>query len=729
MMHHSRLRRAARSLRSGLTTNRTPIALAALATLRAAGAATATLLAAQVGAQTAAETASVRDTIVVTATRSEQSSFDLPLSIDAFGRDTIQDSQPQVNLSEVLNRAPGVVANTRQNYAQDLQISIRGFGARSTFGIRGVRLYSDGIPLTMPDGQGQAANVDLSSAERIEVMRGPFSALYGNSSGGVVSVFTEDGPKDFGATASLWSGTYDSQRLGVKLGGEAGKTNYVLDMARFETDGYRDHSTTTRDTFNGKAKWDLGDRSQLSVIANYLNQPGTEDPLGLTAAQVAANPRQAGTGAIAQNTRKDIDNAQVGVVFDHSLSDEGSLRMLGYYGERDVRQYLALTLPGRGVVDLVRDFNGADFRWTRHLATSGRPFTVTAGLSYDVMNETRKGFTNNAGTLGALGRNEDNQVSDLDPYAQIQWDLAHRWSLNAGVRRTEVEFTTNDHFIVAGNGDDSGSQTYSKTTPVVGVLLKVSPNLNVYANAGRGFETPTFAELAYRSVSGATTGFNFALQPAESDNTELGVKAVLGEKTRLDAAVFRTHTDNEIVVLVNQGGRSVFQNVDRTLREGLEISLDSSFGSGFTGTLAYTALTAEFSNTFLTCGTATVCPAPNLTVPAGNKIPGVPANSAYGELAWSNGKPSGFSTALEARWSGKVFTTDLNDEFAKSYTLVNWRAGLEQRRSGWSFKEFIRVENLFDEEYSGSVIVNATNAQYYEPAPGRWLVLGFSALR
>jgi iron complex outermembrane receptor protein len=444
---------------------------------------------------------------------------------------------------------------------------------------------------------------------------------------------------------------------------------------------------------------------------------------------MAANPRQAGTGAIAQDTRKDIANAQLGVVFDQQLSDKDSIRLLGYYGEREVRQYLALALPGRGVVDLVRDFSGGDFRWTRHAMAASRPFTVTAGFNYDVMNEVRKGFTNTAGVLGAIGRNENNQVSNLDPYAQIEWDVAHRWVVNAGVRRTDVEFTTEDQFINTTNGDDSGSQTYSKTTPVVGVVLKVSPDVNVYANAGRGFETPTFAELAYRSVSGTSTGFNFGLQPAESDNSELGVKALLGERTRLDAALFRTHTDNEIVVLVNQGGRSVYQNVDRTLREGIELSLDSRFGAGFTGTLTYTSLTAEFSNSFLTCGTATTCAAPNLFVPAGNKIPGVPEQFAYAELAWSSTGPSGFSTALEAHWSDKVFTTDLNDEFAKSYSVVNWRASLEQRSSGWRFREFLRVDNLLDEEYSGSVIVNATNAQYYEPAPGRALVIGFTALR
>ena len=641
---------------------------------------------------------------------------------------TIQEGQQQVNLSETVGRAPGVVANTRQNYAQDLQISIRGFGARSTFGIRGVRLYTDGVPLTMPDGSGQAANVDLSSAQRIEVMRGPFSALYGNSSGGVISVFTEDGPKDFGVSTSLWTGSNGTNRLGVQAGGEAGKVNYVFHVARFDTDGFREHSATTRDTFNGKIRFDVGDRSHLTFTTNYLTQPDTQDPLGLTLAQLNANREQAGNAAIAQNTRKDIRNSQIGVVFDHQLSDRDSLRLLAYNGTRDVTQWLALTFAGRGVVDLGRDFSGQDFRWTHHSPSGARPFTFSLGLNYDVMYEARKGFTNAAGVTGALGRNEDNKVSNLDPYAQMQWNFADRWSLHAGVRRSEVEFTTEDHFITSTNGNDSGSQKYSRTLPVVGIVATVSPRLNVYANIGRGFETPTFAELAYRSVSATSTGFNFGLKPSETSNAEVGMKAVINDKTRVTAALFRTSTQNEIVTLVNQGGRSVFQNVDHTVREGFELSYDARFTQNLSAVLSYTSLHAEFARTFLTCGTSTTCTVANLSVPKGNNIPGVPREFVFGELTWASHKPSGFSTALEMHKTDKIFTTDLNDAAAPAYTLFNWRASLgQQKNGGWSFKEFVRVENVFDRKYVGSVIVNASNGQYYEPAPERSFVIGFTA--
>jgi iron complex outermembrane recepter protein len=667
--------------------------------------------------------------IVVTPTRIEQSSFDLPVSIDAFNKEQIQQGQSQVNLSETLMRAPGIVANTRQNYAQDLQISIRGFGARSTFGIRGIRLYADGIPLTMPDGQGQAANIDLSSARQIEVMRGPFSALYGNSSGGVISVFTEDGPQDFTMTGSAWAGSFGSSRVGLKAGGQQGLVNYIFDVSRFDTDGFRDHSAATRDTANGKVRLNISEDTSVTVIANYLNQPDTQDPLGLTRTQLQQNREQAGstatTSAIAQNTRKAIENSQAGAVLEHKVSSEDSFRILGYAGKRTVLQFLAIVPPGSGVVDLNRDFEGVDMRWTRQTEVAGRPFTVTGGLNYDVLNEVRKGFRNVNGDIGALTRNEDDKVFDFDQYVQAQWDVTDRWSVSGGVRHSTVQFSSEDHFITPTNGDDSGSIQFSDTTPVAGVVFKLTPVLNLYANVGKGFETPTFAELAYKSVAATSTGLNFGLKPAESTNYEIGAKTYIGTSTRLNAAIFKTDTKNEIVVLLNNGGRSVFQNVDRSRREGFELAVDSKFGNGFTGLLSYTYLNAKFENSFLTCGTSTTCTVPNINVPNGNKIPGVPANSVYGELGWSY-NPFGFATALEAHWVDKVFTNDLNSESADAYTLVNLRAGFEQKAGSWKIYEFARVDNILDKQYVGSVIVNASNGQYYEPAPGRSYTAGGS---
>jgi len=279
--------------------------------------------------------------VVVTATRIEASSFDLPVSIDAVEQDQIQHQQARVNLSESLVRVPGIVVQNRQNYAQDLQISSRGFGARATFGVRGVRLVADGIPVTMPDGQGQTATFDLDTAKRIEVLRGPFSAIYGNASGGVIQIFTADGPQFPTLKASALAGSYGTRKLGIQFGGQAGLLNYIGSLSRFDTDGYRDHSATRRDQLNGKFRLALDADSSLSLVVTALDQPETQDPLGLTREQVELDPRQAGTGALAFNTRKSILHSQGGLIYERRLSSEDSLHLVGYLGQRHrPRQWL-----------------------------------------------------------------------------------------------------------------------------------------------------------------------------------------------------------------------------------------------------------------------------------------------------------------------------------------------------------------------------------------------------
>src|SRR5258707_4372702 len=258
--------------------------------------------------------------IVVTATRVAESSADLPVSIDRVDRRAIADGQLQVNLSESLITVPGVSVQSRQNYAQDLQLSVRGFGARSSFGLRGIRLYSDGIPGTMPDGQGQFSQFDLGSADHIEVLRGPFSALYGNSSGGVIAIFTEDAKPGYLLDGKAEYGTFNTQRYALKTEGDDRVVNYVVDAAHFQTDGYRFHSDAERDNFNSKLRIATGEASTLTFVANVVETPSVQDPLGLTRAQLAADPRQAGTGAVRFNTRKSLEQEQLGAVYDGKLS-------------------------------------------------------------------------------------------------------------------------------------------------------------------------------------------------------------------------------------------------------------------------------------------------------------------------------------------------------------------------------------------------------------------------
>jgi iron complex outermembrane receptor protein len=683
--------------------------------------------------------------VVVTGTRSEQRSFDLPMSIDLVDKARISEAQMGVNASEALQVVPGVVANNRNNYAQDLQISIRGFGSRSTFGVRGLRLYADGIPLTMPDGQGQAANIDLGTARSIEVLRGPFSSLYGNSSGGVISVFTENGPDGLVITPSFGAGSFDTTKSGIKAGGTSGSVNYMLNATRFDSNGYRDYSAVTRDTVNAKLLITPDELTRITVVANYLMQPDTQDPLGLTRAQYELDPRQVGTVTTVTGTqtardfgvRKSIDNTQMGVVYERQVGQD-LFRALVYAGDRQVQQYLGLTIgaqepasSGGGVVDLDRQFRGLDVRYTHRNQLASVPFTLTFGLNADEQYERRKGWNNFIGTTvgvqGALRRDEGNRVYNLDQYIQGEFSVTEKLLVSAGLRNSQVNFKSSDYFIATGNPDDSGALKFSALTPVAGLLYRLSPLLHAYASFGKGFETPTFAELAYRTTTAAGAGINTDLKPNRTENFEMGVKALVLEDTRLNAALFQSRGDNEITVLSNTGGRSVFQNAGPTTRRGVELMLDSRFGGGFYGLAAATYLEATFDKDFTTCA-QTQCPGtnPRVPVPAGNKIPGVPAFTAYGELGWRN-PARGLALAMEARAASKVYVNDRNSEFASSYELLALRASWSQEVGRVRFTEFVRVDNVFDRRFVGSVIVNESSNRFYESGAGRSVFAGVSA--
>jgi iron complex outermembrane recepter protein len=670
------------------------------------------LLATGAGAQTL-------EPVVVTATRLPKPGFDVPAAIDSVDARVIREDNAQVNLSETLNRIPGIVVQNRQNYAQDLQISSRGFGARSTFGVRGVRLIEDGIPATMPDGQGQAASFDLGSAERIEVLRGPFASLYGNSSGGVVQIFTMDGPPQPTIDAMTLFGSYGMRRNSVRFGGQQGDINYIGNVAHFETNGYRDHSGALRDSANVKLKTNVGPGT-LTFIANALGQPDTQDPLGLTRAQFLADPRQVDPSAITFNTRKTIRQNQGGLVYEVDVTPRDKFHSHVYVGTRDVTQFLGQSgdtpLGAGGVVDLERTFGGAGLRWSRIVIDGERPLTASVGAEYDRLNEHRRGYVNNLGSQGALRRDEEDIVYNADVFAQAEWNFAPLWSLSGGARHSTVRYDSSDYYVVGPNPDDSGKVSFSRTTPVAGILFKPDDRLHLYANAGGGFETPTFAELAYRP--GGVTGINFALQPAKSRHYELGLKSRLAG-LRFDAAVFRIETRDEIVTNTSSGGRTDFKNASRTTRDGLELSAEGRFGGGFEASAAYTLLNARFTESFLS-GT------PAVLVPSGNKLPGVARSVFYAEGVWRHA-PLGFHAAVEMRYSDKIYVNEANVDTAPSYTVVNLRAGFEQRTGGWRLREYVRADNVGDRHYAGSVIVAEARGRYFEPAPGRNYVGGIEA--
>ncbi|MBI3545882.1 MAG: TonB-dependent receptor [Gammaproteobacteria bacterium] len=670
--------------------------------------------------------------IVITPSRSEQSSFDLPVSIDRIDQSTIQNNAAKVNLSEPLIRVPGVVAQNRQNYAQDLQISVRGFGARSSFGVRGVRLYADGIPATMPDGQGQTSHFDLGSADRIEVLRGPFPALYGNSSGGVIALFTEDAQPGFTLAPFAQLGSYGTSNLGLKAAGEQAAINYVANVSRFDTDGYRAHSAATRDTANAKLRMPLDTDAAVTLIANAVSMKNIQDPLGLARAQFEADPRSVQPNAIAFNTRKSVSQQQLGLKYDKKLNSDDSVYAMLYAGDRSTVQYQAIPVSAQtaptssgGVIDLSRQYSGADIRWAHRANINSGTLQWTTGINYDNLNEDRRGYENFVGTTlgvqGNLRRNENNNVHNFDQYLQAQWEPNARWLLLAGVRRSHVSVRSQDHYIVTGNGDDSGGIRYHRWSPVLGVTFKSSDSVHFYASYGEGFETPTLNELSYRAGAAAASGFNFGLKPSHSENYETGVKTLINENWRANLAVFHIDTKQEITVLSNSGGRSVFQNAGKTRRDGAELALAGAWTNGVGALISYSWLRALYAESF--CSGA--CAA-TTQVPVGNRIPGVPSQTFYGELSWRE-RALGFISTLEGKYASKIYVDDVNSDAAPAYFVMNLRAGFEQISRSWRWQEFLRVDNLGDRRYAGSVIVNEGNLRFFESAPGRNYLAGISA--
>ncbi|MGM9427737.1 TonB-dependent receptor family protein [Hydrogenophaga sp. MI9] len=680
--------------------------------LRRLNAALLMALAGTAGAQTLQE-------VVVSASRQEQKSFDAPASVQAVGQEAIEAAGPRVNLSEVMNRVPGITVLNRQNYAQDLQLSIRGSGSRSPFGIRGTRLIVDGIPATMPDGQGQASTISLPSAQRIEVLRGPLAQLYGNSAGGVVQVFTADGPEKPEVRFSVDAGSDRLRRYGLQAAGQSGSLNYVIDHSDFSTDGWRVNSAAKRQHTNAKLRWAANEQTKFTLVANAFDQPESGDPLGLTREQFQANPRQAVANSTLYKAGKDVSQNQLGLVAEHKLDAQSELSARVYAGQRDLDNRLSLPLASQtsatsagGAVQLDRHYEGTGLRYARRIPAGEGQVNLSAGVDVERMGEHRLGFINNLGVLGALKRDEDGKVSSTGVYTQADWAINEGWSAVAGLRANRVKFEVDDHFIRAGNPDDSGRVSFSATNPVIGVTRHLGDDTNLYANIGRGFETPTLTEIAYTANG---SGPNLGLKSARSTHTEVGVKTKLSENQRLDVALFHIGTRDEIVVASSSGGRTVYTNAGKTRRTGIELAHSAQWTPEWRSHIALSTLNARFAETFSSGGTR---------VASGNRIPGVMDRSLFGEIAWQPRALPGFTAALEAVHRGSMVVDDVNSDRTAAATLFNLRLGWEQKIGAWKLREYLRVDNLADKAYIGSVIANETNKRFFEPAPGRQWGLG-----
>jgi iron complex outermembrane recepter protein len=666
--------------------------------------------------------------VVITGSVVQRTADEAPYAITVVDRDALRLGGPMVNLSEALVRVPGLVVNNRSNFAQDLQISARGYGARAGFGVRGIRLLVDGVPANGPDGQGQVSHFDIAGAQRVEVLRGPFSALYGNSSGGVIALFSAP------ATRRAWQADLDAGSFGL-VQGRVGLTlpmagGFDLQARLSQTDyqGFRPHSEARKRQAHVRVGW-RGTNDTVTVLVNGLDQPA-QDPLGLTRAQLDLGPDETAPQALDFNTRKSTRQSQPGASWVHRF-DDGALRdsrVAAYVGRRFVIQWLAIPAGaqgnprhGGGVVDLDRSYRGVDAR----LRWSWSTFDLVAGAAWDRQGDDRQGFENFLGTgasqvfgvTGRLRRDEASRADSRDLYAQGEWALSPTVSASGGVRTGRLEQSARDRYL--SNGDDSGGQSSRYTTPVLGLRWQVARGLQLYASAARGFESPTLGELAYR-IDG-TGGFNTGLRPQRSRQFDLGGKW-RRQAWSIDATVFQARTSDEIAVAVNSGGRSAFQNIGPTLRRGVEIAVAWRPSGPWHVQMALGSLDASYRSDFLACD-GTPCTAPTAPVPAGNQIAGAPRASAWTEVGYAGGAWGDW--ALELRGVSRVPVNDRNSDFAPGFALASLRWSKPYVFNGGLRLEWLlRLDNLANRAYSGSVIVNEGNGRFFEPGAPRSLLVG-----
>lgn len=638
------------------------------------------------------------DEIVVVATRMQSAVRDVPRSISVVEQERIQNATQQLALDEALSVVPGLYMQNRYNFSQDLRISLRGFGGRSGFGIRGIRVYVDGIPETLPDGQAQVDSIDLGSTKSIEVLRGPASSLYGNASGGVISVETELGEMRPFIEAGLAGGELGFERYNIKTGGSSQSIDYLFNVSRQEIDGYRDHSFSRGTLINGRLGFNLTGDDRLTIAVNHTDQPESEDAGGINLAELAADIRAARDLNVLFNAGEALSQQRVGLVYERDRP-HGELLLRNYYVWRDFSNELPFV--DGGAVDLQRFFFGVGAQYTpRSMLPDGLELTV--GVDLDRQDDDRLRFDNNQGVRGDMTFDQQERVDSTGLYVQGRYELSDDLSMSAGLRYDEVTFDIGDNFLT--DGDDSGEIDFEEISPSIGLNFAFGEHI-LFGSFSRSFETPTTTELANPDSGG---GFNQSLDAQVADNYEVGIK---GERNGAyyELAVFHIDLTDELVPfeLPTMPGRTFYSNAGKSERNGVETALSWQHERGFGADLSYTYSDFTFEDFVDESGNDI----------AGATLPGLPKHFGYAGVSYAGA--NGLLARLESVYSGKLYADNANATEVDSYIVTNFRASREFESGNWLVRPYIGVNNIFNERYFSNIRINAFGGRFFEPAPDR----------
>lgn len=652
----------------------------------------------------ASETLQVLPSYTITATRIEQADLSVPFSVSQIDTDQLQTGSQQLSLDEPLRTVPGVFVLNPYNFAQDSRIAIRGFGARANFGIRGIRLIVDGIPATTPDGQGSVDSLDLGSAESMEIIRGPSSALYGAASGGVILIETESGTTTPFMETRWTAGDYGFLQSQFKAGGQLDNFNYLLSATSLDFDGYRDHNETENRRINAKFRYDLSASSSLTAIINQIDLPLQNDPGGLTLDEAKADPDQARQRNIDFDGGESVQQQQFGFVYKKTLNDFHAFEFKTYYTHRDFAN--KLPFEDGGQVAFERDFfgGGALYRFT------GDRLQVAAGFDYDLQDDARENYDNLDGNRGPLSLEQDEQIESLGFFATASYALLETLTLSAALRQDYLEFEVDDAFTT--DGDDSGQRSFDETSPTLGLIWEASPGLALFANAATSFETPTTTELA--NPDGG--GFNPNLDSQTATSFELGIKGigVFKERAmRYELTAFQIDIEDALVPFEfeDSPGRDFYQNAGQGQRTGIEAALQIELLTNLTANFSYTWSDFEYDHFDSPGGDF-----------SGNRLPGIPEH--FGNIQINYKHEDGFFVRWNTRVTGSFYADDANADTIDAYTVSDLRLGIEKIIGAWTLAPFIGINNVFDQDYYANIRINAFGGRYYEPAPGRNLYGG-----
>lgn len=659
----------------------------------------------------------ILEEIVVTATRVERPLSQVPLAVSSIGKEEIQLGRQELGLDESLARVPGVFMQNRYNFTQDLRISIRGFGSRASFGIRGIKVFADGIPVTLADGQSGTDDLDIGSAERIEVVRGPTASLYGTASGGVINVITEDGPTDPFVEGKVTAGAYEHRKYQFKTGGQINRLNYLVNVSHLTMDGYRDHSGVQHSLVNSKFRYDIDDTSDVTLVANAVNSPWADDAGGITLADVAVDRRQAQPRNVSSDSGEEFNQQRVGVIYDKSFNENHEISLRGYHLWKDFLTFIPIGshipfVADDGVVQFDRKFYGGGGKYTWTGEVMGRPNRLTMGFDIDIQRDDRQRFINNAGVQGALVFDQMEKADSYGFYFRNEFDVTDTVELSLGGRYDDIDLSVDDRYLV--NGDQSGALNFSEFSPAVGLVWSFTPTMNVYANYASSFETPTFTELGTpaQELNVNLGGFN-NVNPQQARSFEIGMKGTALDRVRYEVAAFTMDVDDEISNIVSVANRAFFENADSD-RRGIEAGLQARLMEGLNLTASYTLSDFSFSRF------------PGSPGAVGKWIPGIPRHQLYTELAYRH--ESGAYFIWDALYVGKFYADNENTLANKvdPYWVSNIRIGNNFRFSDVTVSPFVGLNNVFDEKYFSNVRINAFGGRAFEPAPERHVYGGVS---